>query len=68
MNKAWINFFVNQDPNTEAAAWPEYDAEAGGGVGQNIVFDLEGGHSEWDDYRAEGMNWFIRNALAVFGS
>jgi carboxylesterase type B len=70
MNKAWINFFAGVDPNSDGTdvAWPEYDAEAGGGAGQNIVFDLEGSHTEWDDYRAEGMNWFIKNALTVFGS
>ncbi|KAK0389867.1 hypothetical protein NLU13_3440 [Sarocladium strictum] len=69
MNKAWINFFVDQDPNGGGVgSWPVYDADAGGGLGQNIVFDLEGAHPEWDDYRAEGMHWFIKNALAVFGS
>ncbi|KAH7329658.1 carboxylesterase [Stachybotrys elegans] len=71
MNRAWINFFVSQDPNldnTTDAAWPAYDAAASGGLGRNIVFDLDGAHSEWDDHRTEGINWFIENALAVFGS
>ena len=71
MNKAWINFFVNQDPNVGGSIddeWPVYDAESGGGLGQNMVFELEGSHAEWDDHRAEGINWFIDNALAVFGS
>lgn len=71
MNRAWINFFVSQDPklgNTTDAAWPVYDVMAGGGIGQNIVFDLDGAHKEWDDHRTEGINWFIKNALTVFGS
>lgn len=71
MNTAWINFFVNQDPNSAKSssdAWPVYDAKAGGGLGKNIVFDLDGAHAEWDEHRAEGINWFIENALAVFGS
>jgi carboxylesterase type B len=69
MNKAWINFFVTQNPNpvnATDAAWPSYGV--GGGLGQNIVFDLEGAHAEMDDHRVEGINWFIENALTVFGS
>jgi carboxylesterase type B len=69
MNKAWINFFVGQDPNpgnATNAAWPSYGVD--GGLGQNIVFDLESAHVERDDHREEGINWFIENALTVFGS
>jgi carboxylesterase type B len=71
MNKAWINFFVSQNPNLDNgtnAAWPAYDTTVGAGLGQNIVFSLEGSHAEWDIHRAEGINWLINNALAVFGS
>jgi carboxylesterase type B len=70
MSTAWINFFVNQDPNSDAVSptWPVYDPKVGGGVGQNIVWDVNGSYIEIDDFRAEGINWFIENGLSVLGN
>lgn len=72
MSSAWINFFVDLDPNGAAVspAWPAYNTSAGGGVGQNIVWSVRGNGSyiEWDDYRAEGMKYLADNALELFGN
>lgn len=75
MSTAWVNFFVSLDPNGEnglgiegVAEWPVYNASLGGGVGQNIVWDVNGSYIEWDDYRAEGINWLIEGGLNVFGN
>lgn len=75
MSNAWVNFFVGLDPNGGAAAWeeggigwPVYNATEGGGVGRNIVFAAEGSYTEWDDFRAEGIQWMIDNSLALFGN
>ncbi|KAI1844334.1 hypothetical protein JX265_010237 [Neoarthrinium moseri] len=72
MSTSWINFFVGLNPNGETVspAWPAYDTSVGGGVGQNVVYTVRnnGSFVETDDYRAEGINWFIQNALTVFGN
>ncbi|AEO67420.1 uncharacterized protein THITE_125668 [Thermothielavioides terrestris NRRL 8126] len=49
------------------ATWPPYNASAGGGVGQNLVWTDKGSYVEMDSWRAEGINYFIENSLAVFG-
>ena len=71
MSRAWANFFVSLDPNgagnVGGVSWPEYDVKAGGGVGRGIVFDVDKNYVEMDSFRAEGINWFVKNALAVFG-
>lgn len=75
MSTAWINFVTGLDPNGKKGLvckgdleWPIYTTSAGGGVGEEIVFDVEGSYVETDDFRAEGINWMIENSLAVFGS
>lgn len=77
MSAAWVNFVTGLDPNgaaglnlTDVAAWPVYNASEGGGVGRNIVFSVNGTGSylEWDDYRAEGIQWMTENSLSVFGN
>ncbi|KAM4061818.1 carboxylesterase family protein [Hirsutella rhossiliensis] len=75
MSTAWINFINELDPNGKEdiglpknETWPKYDRTAGGGVGRNIVWDLDGAFVEMDDWRAEGINWMIENAMTVFGT
>jgi len=75
ISSAWINFVTGLDPNGEkglslpgGAEWPVYNATLGGGVGENIVWSINGSYVEWDSYRAGGINWMMENALAVFGS
>lgn len=48
--------------------WPRYDTEAGGGVGQGVVWDLQGPFIEIDDWRGPGIKWMIDHSLDVFGS
>ncbi|KAL2201504.1 Alpha/Beta hydrolase protein [Corynascus similis CBS 632.67] len=74
MSTAWVNFITVQDPNGPnglglpgGETWPVYDASAGGGVGQNIVWSEEGSYVEVDSFRAQGINYFIENSVAVFG-
>lgn len=74
MSTAWVNFITSQDPNgpeglglPDGETWPVYDASVGGGVGQNIVWSDKGSYVEMDSWRAEGINYFIDNSLAVFG-
>jgi hypothetical protein len=56
-------------PETHPVQWPVYDAKSGGGVGKNIVWDAERvSYTEWDSWRAEGINWMIQNSLSAFGS
>ena len=72
MGSAWINFVTSLDPNGDGeeleygVVWPRYDASKD--VDQNVVWDLKGSPAESDDWRAEGIEWFIRHALSVFGS
>lgn len=75
MSTAWVNFVVGLDPNgaqglgiSDVDAWPVYNASEGGGVGKNIVFDVNGSYTEWDNYRAEGIQWMIDNSLSLFGN
>lgn len=77
MSKAWINFFVDLDPNGKSAAgrsnsssslsWPIYNATTGGGAGHNMVWQAGSSHVEPDTYRAEGISWMIEHGLDVFG-
>lgn len=75
MSTAWVNFVVGLEPNGAQGlgipgvdAWPVYNASAGGGAGRNIVFSVNGSYTEWDSYRAEGIEWMRANSLAVFGN
>lgn len=78
MSDSWVRFFVAMDPTvgnssgppeTHPVQWPVYDAKSGGGVGKNIVWDAERvSYTEWDSWRAEGINWMIQNSLSAFGS
>lgn len=71
MSNAWVNFFTSLDPNGPGGLdveWPVYNATAGGGVGKNMVFDVNGSYVEWDDFRAEGINWLSENSLSLFGN
>ncbi|KAH8884560.1 alpha/beta-hydrolase [Thozetella sp. PMI_491] len=73
MSTAWINFIAGLDPNGGAPSgvvWPAYDPNVGGGVGQNLVWSTQGSGTfvEIDSYRSEGINWFINNALSIFGN
>ena len=50
MATAWVNFVNHLDPNGKkglglpgGSTWPKYDTGAGGGVGQNVIWDLAGG-------------------------
>lgn len=78
MSTAWVNFVVGLDPNGDAGgldfpgsgvvAWPSYNASVGGGVGQNIIFDVNGSYVSWDNFRAEGIQWMIDNSMPLFGN
>lgn len=73
MSNAWINFVVGGDPNggglglPGGATWPVYNTSVGGGVGQNIVFSDHGSFVEMDCWRAEAIDWLIKNSQAVLG-
>ncbi|KAH6611774.1 Alpha/Beta hydrolase protein [Chaetomium sp. MPI-SDFR-AT-0129] len=74
MSTAWVNFITDQDPNGPKGlglpgleTWPSYNASAGGGVGENIVWTDKDSYIEVDSWRAEGINYFIQNSLTVFG-
>lgn len=74
MSTSWINFITGQDPNGPEGlslpgelSWPAYNVTIGGGVGQNIVWSDKGSYVEVDDWRVEGINYFIENSLPVFG-
>ncbi|KAL2155929.1 hypothetical protein VTH82DRAFT_671 [Thermothelomyces myriococcoides] len=69
MSTAWVNFITVQNPNGPdgGETWPVYDAEVGGGVGQNMVWTEDGGYVEHDSFRAQGINYFIENSASVFG-
>lgn len=74
MSTAWVNFVTGLDPNgpnglgiTGLEAWPVYNASAGGGVGKELIFDVNGSYAAWDNYRAEGIQWMIDNSLSLFG-
>ncbi|KAG5951099.1 hypothetical protein E4U53_003773 [Claviceps sorghi] len=68
----WINFIADLDPNDHAPAaktvWPVFTPQDGGGVGRSLVYGLDGPSVEWDDVRAEGMNWFMENDLGLVGN
>jgi carboxylesterase type B len=76
MSTAWVNFVTSQDPNGPeglglalpgGGAWPVYNASVGGGVGESLVWTNKGSYVEMDSWRAEALNYFIENSLAVFG-
>jgi carboxylesterase type B len=74
MSTGWINFITGQDPNGPEGlnlpgevSWPAYNVTVGGGVGQNMVWSDKGSYVEVDDWRVEGINYFIENSLLVFG-
>lgn len=71
MSNAWVRFFTTLDPNGPgglAVEWPVYSTSTGGGVAQNVVFDVNGSYVEQDVFRAEGMSWMIENSLSLFGN
>lgn len=78
ISNTWVRFFVTMDPtsgpatnNTETSPvqWPRYNATSGGGVGKNLVWDADKvSYTEWDSWRAEGINWMIENSLSALGS
>lgn len=80
MSLAWVNFVTGLDPNgakgrvldssggRAGVTWPVYNVSDGGGVGRNIVWDVNGSYVELDAWRAGPINWMIENSLAVFGS
>lgn len=74
MSLAWVNFVTSLNPNgakgldlPHGANWPAYNIADGGGVGRNVVWDVNGSYVEWDAWRTEGINWMVKNSLAVFG-
>lgn len=71
MATAWVNSFNGLDPNGSEGGgveWSVYNATAGGGIGQDLVWDFDDIHVEWDDWRAGGINWMIENSKSVLGS
>ncbi|KAI3332345.1 alpha/beta-hydrolase [Xylariaceae sp. AK1471] len=73
ISSAWINFVTALDPNGSGSTllnvtWPRYSAAAGGGVGQDIVWRVDGSFVEFDDYRAPGMKWLADHSLDVLGN
>lgn len=50
---------------TNGKSWLKYNTSIGGGIGQEIVWDLDGNYIEVDDFRTEGINWITENALPV---
>ncbi|KAF9875156.1 putative lipase 2 protein [Colletotrichum karsti] len=70
VSAAWINMISDLDPmpTGDKHAWPIYNTSAGGGVGQNMVFHVNGSYVEYDDFRAEALQWFNDHFLDVFGT
>ncbi|KXS19474.1 alpha/beta-hydrolase [Gonapodya prolifera JEL478] len=75
MSNAWVNFVVSQDPNGDDGLdlpddleWPVYNATTGGGLGHEIVWNVNGSYVEVDEFRAPGINWLIEHAGIVFGN
>lgn len=70
VSAAWINMISDLDPNGVGLepTWPIYNATKGGGVGQNLVFHVNGSYLEYDDFRAEALNWFADHFLDVWGT
>jgi carboxylesterase type B len=71
MGTAWINFVTSLDPNGKSGLpngtiWPGYSSL--GGVGKGLVLDLGEIFVEDDGWREEGIAWFIKYALSVFGN
>ncbi|KAJ2904767.1 hypothetical protein MKZ38_007275 [Zalerion maritima] len=75
MGSAWINFIVTQDPNGQEGfyigddeGWPVYNASAGGGVGQDIVWSLDGSYVEVDGLVTEsGLSESQPEATGLLG-
>jgi len=77
MSKAWVNFVTGLDPNgaqeglglKDKKPWPVYNITTGGGVGQNVVFTVNGtSYVEADSWRAEGIAWLMDHGLSVLGN
>ncbi|KAF3912417.1 Cholinesterase [Dactylellina cionopaga] len=67
MSRTWIQFFVTGDPNGAVGGsphWPKYNEKTGA---QEIVFDYGPGNTfiSRDDYRSEGIRWFIDHNSAL---
>ena len=67
---AWINMINNLNPNGPGlqTEWPIYDARLGGGIGLNLVFKKDETVVEFDDFRAEALQWFSDHFLDVWGT
>jgi hypothetical protein len=50
------------------SAWPVYNSSVGGGVGQNMVFNVNGSFIEYDDFRASALQWIASHFLDVWGT
>lgn len=70
MSSMWINFIVDQTPNSRDhhESWPLFNSMDGGGAGRGIVFGVDNMSVELDDWRAEGINWLIENDLGLIGN
>ena len=81
MSSAWINFITGLNPNgsgsdnkkgngngNTSSWWPAYDTNAAGGVGQNMVWRVDGSYVEFDDYRAPGIKWLADHSLDILGN
>jgi carboxylesterase type B len=73
MSRSWVSFITTGTPNENGVArapvWPIYNAETGGGEGENMVWSASstGSFIESDTYRGEAMTFVSGNALGVFG-
>jgi carboxylesterase type B len=75
MASAWVNFVVRLDPNggngnlaDGGSSWPVYNTSVGDGVGEELVWSLNGTYIDLDDYRKDGMEWMMDHMLSVFGA
>lgn len=71
MGLVWINFVISFDFNglvgfLNDIVWLEYRFLSG--IGKGLVFDFGKIYVEDDDWREEGIVWFIEYVLLVFGN
>jgi carboxylesterase type B len=71
MSRSWVSFITDGDPNNHGVqnttSWPAYNSTAGGGLGINMVFTVNGSsYIEWDSFRGEGIAFINDNALSVY--
>lgn len=70
VSAAWISMISDLDPNGQGLEidWPVYNTSDGGGVGNNLVFNVDRSFVEIDDFRAEALQWFSEHFLDVWGT